>query len=136
MVLVATYDGRAAGAQTKPSGTHLKDRHLVYWRLGDVTLSAGDAHKIVCRVLGADGSEPAPGHVEARWEYAVPAGAPPAGSGISVSRLEEGKGKGKEVAPDDDPFADSGSSSAALGDERWVDVPVVRKLVSGKYEGK
>ncbi|MDT9151196.1 hypothetical protein RSW37_26035, partial [Escherichia coli] len=49
---VATYEGaRASGVQTKPSGTHLKDKHLVYWRLGDVTLTE-DWGKIICRVIG------------------------------------------------------------------------------------
>lgn len=130
VVFVATYEGRATGAQTKPTGTHLKDRHIVYWRLGDLTLT-NESHKIVCRILGAEGVEPTPGHVEARWEYVVPADEV-AGSGISISRLEENKGKGKEV--EDDPFADEGSGLAA--DQTWVDVPLSRKLVSGKYEGK
>ena len=131
VVFVATYDGKASGAQTKPSGTHLKERHLVYWRLGDVTLT-NEPQKIVCRIIGAEGAEPTAGHVEARWEYAVPAGET-GGSGISVSKLEESKGKEKEVA-EDDPFADEGTGIPA--DKKWVDVPLTRKLVSGKYEGK
>ncbi|KAJ4289469.1 Suppressor of Profilin deletion [Collariella sp. IMI 366227] len=33
VVFIATYEGaRASGVQTKPSGTHLKEKHLVYWR--------------------------------------------------------------------------------------------------------
>ncbi|KAJ6789211.1 hypothetical protein PWT90_06802 [Aphanocladium album] len=131
VVFVATYDGRAAGAQTKPSGTHLKDKHLVYWRLGDVTLT-NDAQKIVCRILGADGTEPTPGHIEARWEY-VTAGPVATASGISVVRLAaDDKGKGKEVAHD--PFADV--DAASFHEQNWVDVPLTRKLVSGKYESK
>lgn len=131
VVLVATYDGKASGAQTKPSGTHLKEKHLVYWRLGDVTLT-NDVQKIVCRIVGAEGVEPTPGHVEARWEYAA---TDMAGSGITISRLDDGKGKGKEV--DDDPFADESVARATLApDQTWVDVPLSRKLVSGKYEGR
>lgn len=132
VVFIATYEGKANGAQTKPSGTHLKDKHLVYWRMGDVTLTS-ETQKIVCRILGADGAEPTPGHVEARWEYAAPA--TPGGalaSGISISRMN-GKNKGKEPAVDDDPFADAAPSSPG---QNWVDVPLSRKLVSGKYEGK
>lgn len=128
VVFVATYNGKASGAQTKPSGTHLKDKHLVYWRLGDVTLTA-DTQKIVCRILGADGVEPTPGHVEARWEYVAPAEAGTTtalASGISVSRLDD-KGKGK--AKNDDPFGDEADK------QTWLDVPLVSKLVSGKYEG-
>lgn len=131
VVFVATYEGRASGAQTKPSGTHLKEKHLVYWRLGDVTLTS-DFQKIVCRIVGAEGVEPQPGHVEARWEYAVPVNEAP-GSAITFSRLVESKGKGKEVSSDD-PFADDGNPPAS--EHSWIDVPVVRKLVSGKYEAK
>ncbi|OAA35936.1 Fes/CIP4 domain-containing protein [Metarhizium rileyi] len=128
VVFVAKYDGKATAAQTKPSGTHLKDKQLVYWRLGDVTLNSA-MQKIVCRIVGADGACPSPGHVEARWEYTA-AGDALVGSGISVSRLVD-KGKGKEIN-DDDPFADTGPANSPT----WLDVPVTRKLVSGKYEGQ
>ncbi|KAF5657048.1 SYP1-like protein [Fusarium heterosporum] len=129
VVIVATYEGRSSGAQTKPVGIHLKDKHLVYWRLGDLTLTA-DPQKIVCRIIGAEGAEPKAGHIEARWEYTA-SGDQPVGSGISISRLDEGKGKGKDIS-DDDPFADDSASM----EQKWVDVPVSRKLVSGKYEGR
>jgi hypothetical protein len=134
VVFVATYEGRANGAQTRPSGTHLKERHIVYWRLDNVTLT-NDTQKIVCRILGAEGVEPKPGHVEARWEYAVPETHGPVGSGISISRLEETKGKGKEIS-EDDPFATDEDGPGLAGDQTWVQVPLVRKLASGKYEGR
>ncbi|CAI6091255.1 unnamed protein product [Clonostachys chloroleuca] len=134
VVFVATYEGRATGAQTRPSGTHLKERHIVYWRLDNVTLT-NDTQKIVCRILGAEGVEPQPGHVEARWEYAVPETHGPVGSGISISRLEETKGKGKEIS-EDDPFATDEDGPGLAGDQTWVQVPLVRKLASGKYEGR
>lgn len=133
VVFVVSYDGKATGAQTKPSGTHLKDKHLVYWRLGDVTLT-DVAQKIVCRIVGADGVEPQPGNVEARWEYAV-SGEDVVGSGISISRLETVN----KDAVESDPFADEenpASSNPSLVEQTWVDVPVARKLVSGKYEAK
>ncbi|KAK4150514.1 Muniscin C-terminal mu homology domain-containing protein [Chaetomidium leptoderma] len=156
VVFVATYEGaRASGVQTKPSGTHLKDKHLVYWRLGDVTLTE-DWGKIICRVIGEQNAEPQPGKVEVRWEWAAPSLLPPppptssggeegaaGGSGISVARLvPEAKGKGKAVDPDEeeDPFADVGSPPASPDfvsqGRRWVEVPVVRKLVGGKYESR
>ncbi|KAK4173926.1 Muniscin C-terminal mu homology domain-containing protein [Triangularia setosa] len=133
---VATYEGaRASGVQTKPSGTHLKDKHLVYWRLGDVTLTE-DWGKIICRVIGEQNAEPQPGHVEVRWEYSSNelegAGT---GSGISVARLGESKGKEKEL-DEEDPFADAGSLASPKDTRRWVDLPVVRKMVAGKYESK
>ncbi|CAJ2514043.1 Uu.00g021620.m01.CDS01 [Anthostomella pinea] len=132
-VLFVTYEGKASGAQTKPSGTHLKDKHLVYWRLGDITLSS-DANwqKIVCRIVGEQGSEPKAGTVEARWEFSPPSNAETAAGAISVFRLEESKGKGAELS-DDDPFADSDETVA---EGRWLEVPVVRKLISGKYDAK
>ncbi|KAI3397385.1 hypothetical protein diail_10835 [Diaporthe ilicicola] len=154
LTIIATYtNARASGVQTKPAGTHLKDKHLVYWRLGDVTLQPGaDWQKIVCRVIGAENGEPKPGNIEARWEY-ISSGAAweeeeDEGShsgGISISRKREGKGKGKATAEDensdseDDPFADeSAAVSPRLKDEsvRWQHVPTVRKIVSGKYEAK
>ncbi|ETS82327.1 hypothetical protein PFICI_04203 [Pestalotiopsis fici W106-1] len=129
LVLLATYDGKASGAQTKPSGTHLKDKHLVYWRLGDVTLDASqDWQKIVCRIVGEAGVEPKPGIVEARWEL-TPSGQ--AADAISISKLEESKGKEIELS-DDDPFADTGAGDG--GEGHWVDIPAVRRLVAGKYE--
>ncbi|KAH7146320.1 Muniscin C-terminal mu homology domain-containing protein [Dactylonectria macrodidyma] len=132
VVFVVTYDGRANGAQTKPSGTHLKDKHLVYWRIGDITLTEVP-QKIVCRMIGADGVAPNPGHVEARWEY-IGSGDEVIGSGISISKLDEGKGKVKELS-DDDPFADDTLTTSSQ-EPQWVDVPVVRKLIGGKYEGR
>jgi hypothetical protein len=150
VVFVATYEGaRASGVQTKPSGTHLKDKHIVYWRLGDVALT-DDWAKIICRVIGEQNAEPMPGKVEVRWEWAPPAqhggssgAADTAGSGISVARLlPEGKGKGKAVeVEDEDPFADATSPPGspdftAEQGRAWAEVPVVRRLVGGKYESK
>jgi hypothetical protein len=150
VVFLATYEGaRASGVQTKPSGTHLKDKHVVYWRLGDVTLTE-EWSKIICRVIGEQNAEPLPGRVEVRWEWSSPAPvggvgvAGEVGSGISVARLlPEGKGKGKAVeAEEEDPFADVGLSAPASPDlvgglgRAWADVPAVRRLVSGKYESK
>lgn len=132
LVLFATHEGKGSGAQSKPSGTYLKDKHLIYWRLGEVTLSASQSwQKIVCRIVGEAGVEPKPGTVEARWEYS------PEGEvvdGISVSKLEEAKGKGVELS-EDDPFADADASDGA-SEGRWVDVPAIRKFVSGKFEAK
>ncbi|PHH61639.1 hypothetical protein CDD81_8103 [Ophiocordyceps australis] len=127
VVFIVTYEGRASGAQTKPSGTHLKDKHIVYWRLGDVELTP-DTQKLVCRIVGLEGVAPLPGHVEARWEYAAP-GNEALGSGISISKLADDKGKAIE-ATEDDPFADESVNQS------WLDVPLQRKLVSGKYEAK
>jgi hypothetical protein len=138
--IFATYEGaRASGAQSKPASVHLKDKHIVYWKLGDITLTE-DWSKILCRIVGEGGAEPKPGHIEARWEYAVPEQPEAAiGSGISISRLLESKGKERAVEEEeDDPFADdTGRSTPSPKSARtWADVPAVRKLASGKYEAK
>ncbi|TVY78494.1 Cytoskeletal protein syp1 [Lachnellula suecica] len=125
LFIVFIYNGgRATGCQTKPTGTHVKEKSLVYWRLNDVTLTT-EMHKIVCRLVGAPGAMPEPSHVEARWEVQGEIGQ--GGSGISMSRLEPSKGKEKV----DDPFADEGSPTRT-----WFDVPLGKKFVSGKYEAK
>jgi hypothetical protein len=130
-VLIATYEGaKAAGCQTKPTGTHLKDKSLIYWRLGDVTLD-GIMQKVVGRIIGAEGGEPKPGLIEARWEMSSSAGCA-FGSGLGVSRLES-PGKGKEKADSSDPFADESVTSPS---GNWVEVESLRKIVSGKYDAK
>ncbi|KAK3389334.1 Muniscin C-terminal mu homology domain-containing protein [Podospora didyma] len=150
VVFVATYEGaRASGVQTKPSGTHLKDKHIVYWRLGDITLT-DDWAKIICRVIGEQNAEPQPGHIEVRWDYGPHTATvgdsgrvgEAVGSSISVSRLVESKGKEKAhlESIDDDPFADDkgGPLSPVLAKDTrtWADVPLVKRLVSGKYEAR
>lgn len=134
LVLVATYTGaRAAGCQTKPTGTHLKEKSLVYWRLGDVTLDQ-DWHKVICRFVGSEGAAAEPGHIDARWE--VHNGEPTQGSGITISQLTVSKGKEKEES--NDPFADDSISGfmSPAGPEKWVELGTSRKFVSGKYEAR
>lgn len=147
--LVATYEGaRASGVQTKPTGTHLKDKHLVYWRFGDANLQPGEEwQKIICRIIGAENAEPKPGVIEARWEYVSSATVGEEGSHfISISRRKEDKGKGlavdeddKSESEEDDPFADD-TTAVSLRTTRetysWEEVPTARKIVSGKYEAK
>lgn len=146
VTFIATYEGaRASGVQTKPPGVHLKEKRVIYWRLGDVTLQPGsdDWHKIVCRVIGAENTEPKPGNVEARWEYISTSSPAEDGAhgGISISRRAESKGKGKATDDsgedtEDDPFADESVAAASPKDYSWHDVSLVRKIVSGKYEAK
>lgn len=131
LVLIATYEGaKAAGCQTKPTGTHLKEKSLIYWRLGDVQLD-GTMQKVVGRLIGAEGGEPNPGLIEARWEISSLAGRA-FGSGLGVSRLDC-SGKGKEKVDSSDPFADDSVTSSS---GNWVEVESLRKIVSGKYDAK
>jgi hypothetical protein len=131
LVLVAIYQGiRGSACQTKPTGTHIKEKSLVYWRLGDVTLET-NAHKVVARIVGTDGVAPEPGHIEARWEINSSA-ISTIGSGITLSRLEPGKGKEKDTS--DDPFADETLPVTPIGN--WINVETHKKFVSGKYEAR
>lgn len=128
LVLVAFYEGsKAIGCQTRPSGTHIKEKSLAYWRIGDVTLK-NESSTVICRFLGAEGACPEPGHLEARWEIHGSAA-----SGISLSRLEPSQGKEKE---EDDPFADESIASPTTVSPvgNWVEVATHKKFVSGKYE--
>ncbi len=136
LVLMATYEGaKAAGCQTKPTGTHLKEKSLIYWRLGDVTLDS-NMQKVVGRLIGAEGGEPKPGLIEARWEVSG-SSEHTVGSGLGVSRLDT-TGKGKERDESSDPFADesvaSPSTPSPIG--KWIEVESLRRLVSGKYDAK
>jgi hypothetical protein len=135
-ILIATYEGaRIAGCQTKPSGIHVKEKSLIYWRLGDVTLSTSP-QKVIARLIGAEGAEPKPGVVEAKWEFHAQQGQV-VGSGLGISMLEKegnGKGKEKEVI---DPFADESvlPSSGLVGTQgKWVQVESARRLVAGKFD--
>lgn len=134
VTIVAHSTGaRAAGCQTKPSGTYYKERSFVVWRLGDVTLN-NQSHKILAKFIGAEGSVPEPGHIELKWELPRLANLEQ-GSSISLSKLNPGKGKEKEEI--DDPFADDSISPKTLsGSDAWVDVETSKKIASGKYEAR
>ena len=125
-IVLHVENTKALSCQSKPVGNFSKEKSLIYWRLGDVTLSnSGEpTQKLLARFTTE--SEGKPGHVEARWEI----GGEPAtrlGSGLSLSRSSQSREEGS------DPFADEGTGSQATG--TYHEVPVVRKLVSGKYVG-
>ncbi|KAL5614634.1 hypothetical protein BROUX41_004733 [Berkeleyomyces rouxiae] len=132
VAISVNYKGLATGVKSKPAGTHLKERHVVYWRMPELHLKKGVPHKVICQIAGANGA-PTPGHVDANWEY-IPQNVTESLAGISISRLEETKGKGVEV--EDDPFADEATSesSGLPGDMKWSPIPLAVKVVSGKYE--
>ncbi|OBT54748.1 hypothetical protein VE04_05435 [Pseudogymnoascus sp. 24MN13] len=141
LTLIVSYEGaKAISAQTRPSGTHVKEKSLVFWRLGDVLLEPGVTNKVLGRLLGDQGGHVLPGVVEAKWEIAVPAETV-VGSGIGVSWKTgvaeeiEGKGKGPENA-EPDPFADEDTAKGADSGEAngWTKIESVRKVTSGKYD--
>lgn len=110
-----------------------KESSLVYWRLGDVTLTKDAPLKPLLARFMTEG-EVKPGGAEARWEVAGVVG-----SGIRILKLEEGKGKGKvvEEVEEEDPFADEGEKGKGVERERekenWRDVGSVMRWRAGTY---
>lgn len=132
VVLVVRLDptaGKATNAQSKPVGNFSRDRGLMYWRLGDVTLSTEQPAQQL-RVRFFTESESKPGNVEARWEISGDA-AKALGSGLAISKMVE-----IEAADEKDPFADEdgGSEKEAVAPEKgWREIPGVKKITSGTY---
>ncbi|KXS93632.1 hypothetical protein AC578_6902 [Pseudocercospora eumusae] len=118
VTIAFTLEGsKAASCQSRPVGTFARDKNLIFWQLGDITIRPGSApEKLLARF--ATESEAIGGHVEARWEV-IGDGANGLGSGLAVS---------VHAADGADPFADEASS--------WKAVPTVRKLASGSYVAK
>jgi transglutaminase-like putative cysteine protease len=150
VLLVVSYAGAAAAScQTKPAGTHLRDRKVVYWRLDSGSAAAGP-QKVIARLEGPTGATTASADasadllrgagVEARWVHACAADVL-AGTGLGVCRRV-----------DDDPFADAEGSPVAVsvadggGHEgaddvsspapggRWEACRGVRRAVQGRYD--
>lgn len=121
LVLNLSSDGaRAQSCQSKPVGTFDRNKNIIYWALGDVTLSS-QPQKLLAKFVTSEG-EARQGSVEAKWEMSVPG----ADSGLVVSIKDDG---GKEEA---DPFADERTSS----EDAWRRVEGVKKNVSGTYSAQ
>ena len=126
VVSINIENARAHSCLSKPVGHFSKEKSLIYWKLGDLVLSAHDesAKKLLARF--ATEGEAKPGSVEARWEITGEA-AVPLGSGLNVSQISGVKEDGSS-----DPFADESTITPFPG-AVYKDVPTVKKLLSGKY---
>lgn len=102
-----------------------KESGMVYWRLGDVTLSKDAPSKPLLARIITEG-EVKPGTAEARWEVNGSIG-----SGVILQKLEHDKGKGKEV--EEDPFADEGDDGSQKEKESWKEVTAIKKWRAGNY---
>lgn len=127
VVVIPVEGAKVLSCQSKPLGIFAKERSLVYWKLGDMTLDgyAEAPQKLLARFTTE--SEAKPGSIEVRWEISGAAAAG-LGSGLSLSQTSVPKEEGGS-----DPFADEGTSTSAFGS--WREVPVTRKIMSGKYIG-
>lgn len=122
LMLLVSYQGeQAQSCQTKPAGTHIKDKRLIYWRIGDITLAPNVLYRVIARLSGGEELQPQAGVVEARWELTE---ASERNTALSISTLEADK------VGETDPFADSGSASG----ENWSPMQGFRRMVSGRYE--
>jgi hypothetical protein len=134
LILVVRLEpgSKAISCQSKPSGTFSREKALIYWRLGDVTLTKEQPAQAI-RVRFFTEGEAKPGNTEARWEISGEQSlALGSGLGVSMSApLNETRQDGEA-----DPFADTDEiappASAAIG---WKPVATVKKIMSGTYLG-
>jgi hypothetical protein len=142
---------RTTSCQSKPAGTFSRDKGLIYWRLGDVTLSRDQPAQSMRVRFFTDG-EARPGNTEARWEISGQE-ALGLGSGLAVSQMVETKDQDKKEeaadkdAEEKDPFADADAEEASEKKEdsaesqsqtprqQWKGVASVKKIGSGTYLG-
>ncbi|KAI9783938.1 MAG: hypothetical protein M1839_002883 [Geoglossum umbratile] len=134
IIIIGLEGAKATACQSKPVGNFSKEKSIIYWRLGDVTLEAdGAPGKLIARFT--TDQEAKPGSVEARWEI-VGDNAIGLGSGLQLSQLSTISSAIATTSPTEaDPFADEGvaPSPAPSPSVAWKDVPMVRRIVSGKY---
>ena len=125
VVMIHLDSTKAQTCQSKPVGHFAKEKSMIYWKLGEVSLDgySEGSQKLLAR-FGTE-NEAKPGSVEARWEISGEA-ANGLGSGLALSRSGTMKEEGGS-----DPFADEGTAGGSLAS--WKEVKVQRKIMSGKY---
>lgn len=135
LVLVIRLEpgSKTTACQSKPTGTFSRDKALIYWRLGDVTLSKDAAANAVRARFFTDGQANA-GNTEARWEISDEQ-CLAMGSGLNVSMSQSVSPKKDDV--EDDPFADADESENVPASPvvEWKPVSAVKKIMSGTYLG-
>ena len=126
-VAVAVENVKALSCQSKPAGIFAKDKSLIYWKLGDITLDAyaETPQKLLARFTTE--REAKAGSVEVRWEISGEQAAG-LGSGLGLSVSSSGKEDGGS-----DPFADETAHRPASTPAHWQEMPVTRRIISGKY---
>jgi hypothetical protein len=102
-----------------------KESGIVYWKLGEVTITKQNPPKTLLARFTAEG-DVKPSNTEARWEVSGILG-----SGVVLKKLEDSKGKGKEV--EEDPFADEDEDGSQKGKESWTEVIAIKKWRAGSY---
>lgn len=120
---------KAISCQSKPSGTFSRDKALIYWRLGDVTLTREQPSPSIRVRFFTDG-EGKPGNIEARFEITGEQSLTLGSNlGISVS------GALNDSKPEADPFADMDENAPPSPAVGWKPVATVKRIASGTYLG-
>lgn len=122
---------KSTHCQSKPAGTFSREKGLIYWRLGDVTLSRDQPAQALRARFFTEG-EAKPGNSEARWEMTGDHSVS-IGSGLNISQTAaiEAKQDGES-----DPFADDDENAPpASPGVGWKPVPSVKRFASGTYQG-
>jgi hypothetical protein len=124
VIMINIENAKALSCQSKPLGHFSKEKNLIYWKLGDVTLEENGAspHRLLARFT--TDAEAKPGNVEARWEIGGEQAAG-MGSGLGLTQASVPMEGGA------DPFADEGVAGLVSG--LYKEVAMTRKMVSGKY---
>ncbi|KAI9847629.1 MAG: hypothetical protein M1837_002203 [Sclerophora amabilis] len=128
VISINLHGNKVSTCQSKPPSVFLKDRSLVYWRLGDITLDANTLPTKLLARLSTE-TEAKPGSIEARWEISGEQ-ATGLGSGLQLSQLRSDPSIANTSGPAD-PFADE--TTPATPNLSWREVSTVRRLISGKY---
>jgi hypothetical protein len=112
---------KATSALTQPEGAFRKSTSTVYWKLPELTVETTNKRLLARFKIEGEG-EAKPGIVEARWE------AGGLGSKLGISVAEDGR-----ISGEGDPFADEKKEDDNAGEENWKEVPVERRLISGRF---
>lgn len=135
MIFINIEHAKALSCLSKPTGIFSREKSVIYWKLGDITLDgyAEAPHKLLAR-FSTEG-EAKPGSVEVRWE--IDSGhADGLGSGLGLSILGAAATASSAGADGgSDPFADESAAekSSTVGAGNVKAVPVTRRIISGKY---
>ncbi|KAM0719037.1 hypothetical protein Q7P37_004942 [Cladosporium fusiforme] len=130
VVIALSLEGaKASSCLSRPVGTFSREKNLIFWPLGDVTLTVGaQPTKLLARFT--TDSEAKSGAVESRWELSGAQNVEGLGSGVNVSVKGENGAGAAGAAEAADPFADEEASAS------WREARGERKLVSGHYVAK
>jgi hypothetical protein len=125
LILVVGIEGaKASACLSKPVGTFSRERSIIYWKLGDVSLGADQPVKLLARFT--TDVEAKSGATEARWELTGEDTAN-LGSGLDISQeVTSISGSGEA-----DPFADE--DAVVPPSASWKPAASVRKIISGTY---